>query len=314
VSILDLVKYHNDINTLKLGSFGEKELDVFFSILFKMRDKGTEPIELKYSEVHKLANTSMHNKRLYKYITGLDEKLLGLTQKFKLPGGGTRTFNLFEYVDTDPEWDYFNVKITETFSYMLNDLIGNYTRFDLKTLVNLKSGYSKQLFKILKQYEGKDTGPKWCQKNLEEFKELLGVPKNYPTKNFNLRVLKPIENELGKLFHNFQIQKLTKEGEPVGRGKKTHSIKFTWEKKAILQSPKEVPPIKYRGGKPQAFIEDVTEPISQEIMEHKEYVLDLAEKQLTKDNFKLFKTTISMVRTKEQINNLVIANNINMIL
>ena len=43
---MDLVKYHNDINTLKLGTFKEKELDVFFSILFKLRDKGTEPMEL----------------------------------------------------------------------------------------------------------------------------------------------------------------------------------------------------------------------------------------------------------------------------
>jgi plasmid replication initiation protein len=310
VGILDLVKYHNDINTLKLGSFGEKELDVFFSIIFKLRDKGTEPITLKYGELHKLADTSGHNNRMYNYITGLDEKLLGLNQKMILPDGATRNFNLFEYIDTKDDWDYIRVRVTETFSYMLNDLIGNYTRFDLKTLVNLKSGYSKQLFKILKQYEGQ--GPcSWYWVELEEFKELLGVSKNYSTTNFNKKVLAPLEKELGEIFDNFKINKLTKEGEPVGRGKKTHSIKFTWEKKVPLKTLKEVNPIKYKGTTPEAITEPIKAPDKQEVKEHKEEVLQLAAGQLPKDKFNIFKTTVKMLRTKEQINNLVVEFSIN---
>jgi plasmid replication initiation protein len=301
---LELIKYHNDINTLKLGSFGEKELDVFFSIIFKMRDKGTEEITLYYKELHKLAATSRHNPRMYKYIIGLDGKLLGLNQKMILPDGATRNFNLFEYIDTKEDWDFIRVKVTETFSYMLNDLIGNYTKFDLKALVGLKSGYSKQLFKLLKQYEGK--GPySWYWVELEEFKELLGVIPDYSTTNFNKWVLKPIEKELSKLFHNFQVHKLTKEGEPVGRGKKTHSLKFTWEKKNLIPEAKEITPIKYRGKSPEETIEEIREPDTQEIKQHKEDVLRLAEGQLPKPQFNIFKTTVGMLRTKDQINNLV---------
>ena len=301
---MDLVKYHNDINTLKLGTFKEKELDVFFSILFKLRDKGTEPMELKYNELHKLANTSGHNSRMYSYITGLNKKLLGLTQEVTLPDGAIREFNLFEYIDRKEDWDFIRLKVTETFSYMLNDLIGHYTKFDLKALVSLKSGYSKQLFKLLKQYEGK--GPcSWYWVELEELKELLGVPKAYTTTDLNIRVLKPIEKDLRTIFKNFKIHKLTTEREPVGRGKKTHSIKFTWEKKASIQAPKEVPPIKYRGTKPGEATEQIRGPESQDIKQHKEDILKLAEGQLPKPQFSIFKTTVGMLRTKDQINNLV---------
>lgn len=240
---MNLVKYHNDINTLKLGSFGEKELDVFFSILFKLRDRGTEEVTLEYSELQKLANTSRHNARMYSYITGLNKKLLGLTQEVVLPDGAIREFNLFEYIDRKKEWNFIRVKVTETFSYLLNDLIGNYTKFDLKALVSLKSGYSKQLFKLLKQFEGGPGSCYWYWVELEEFKELLGVPENYSTTNFNKKVLKPIEKDLGVIFKNFEITKLTKEGQKVGRGKRIHSLKFTWEKEKKLP---QIEPIKYR--------------------------------------------------------------------
>jgi plasmid replication initiation protein len=222
-------------------------------------------------------------------------------------------FNLFEKLVFSPKKRTLTVKITETFSYMLNDLIGNYTRFDLKTLVNLKSGYSKQLFKLLKQYEGK--GPcSWYWVELEELKELLGVPEGYKTRHFNDRVLKPILEDLTPIFNNFHIQKLTKDGEPVGRGRKTHSIKFTWEKKAPTQQLKEVAPVKYRGKAPEEVTEEIREPVSQDIKQHKEDLLKLAEFQLPKDKFNIFKTTVKMLRTKEQINNLVMEFSINMTL
>lgn len=60
--------------------------------------------------------------------------------------------------------------------------------------------------------------------------------------------------------------------------------------------------------------EEVREPESQEMKHRKEEILKLAEVQLPKPQFNIFKTTVGMVRTKEQINNLVMEFNINMTL
>jgi plasmid replication initiation protein len=299
VELLDLVKYHNDINTLKLGSFREKELDVFFSILFKMKDKNTEEIIIDYRELWKLSNSARINSRMYKYVEGLNRKLITLSQEVTLPDGTIENISLFEKLSRNPKWNYIKVKVSPTFSYMLNDLIGNYTRFDLKALVGLKSGYSKQLFKLLKQYEG--TGScSWYWVELEEFKELLGVPENYSTTNFNKKVLKPIMEDLGAIFKNLEIIKLTKENHPVGRGKKTYSLKFTWERSPSISEKKSqskaIEPIKYKCGTPEAFTREIREPeINQEIQQLKDLI-----KNKVKNNHVL-RAAIIPLKTKEEL-------------
>jgi len=268
---MELVKYHNDINKIKTGSFTEKEIDIFFSILFKMKGRETKEIILEFAELKGLVESTQNNTRLMSQVRSMNRKIINLNQEIELPNGDIMVFNLFEKLVFSPKKRTLTAKITETFSYMLNDLIGNYTKFDLKALVSLKSGYSKQLFKLLKQYEGTDQGPKWYWVELKEFKDLLGVPGTYSTTNFNKKVLAPLETELGKIFYNFKIQKLTKDGKPVGRGKKTHSIKFTWEKRAI----KEVPPIKYRGGNPGQSTEKIKAPELSEIDQLRAEVMKL---------------------------------------
>lgn len=214
-----------------MGSFSEKEIDIFFSILFKLKDEGNKEIILEFKELKRLVDSTQNNTRLMNQIKSMNRKIITLNQEVTLPNGDIMIFNLFENLIYSPAKRELKVKVTETFSYMINDLISHFTTFDLKTLVHLKSGYSKKLFKLLKQYEGgKDNKYPWYQIELKEFKELTGVPKDYPTRNLNTWVLKPIEKELSGIFKDFKIEKLTVDGKLVGRGKKTHSLKFSWKK------------------------------------------------------------------------------------
>ena len=64
--------------------------------------------------------------------------------------------------------------------------------------VSLKSSYSKNMFKLLKQWES----VRQKEFVLEELKEYLGVPATYDTNNFNKKVLKPIMTELPEFFNN----------------------------------------------------------------------------------------------------------------
>ena len=38
----DLVKYHNDINKLKMGNLDEKELELFFALCVELKDIGED--------------------------------------------------------------------------------------------------------------------------------------------------------------------------------------------------------------------------------------------------------------------------------
>ena len=136
-------------------------------------------------------------------------------------------FNLFNSYEVLGSEKKIIIQVSKKFEYLLNKLIGNYTKFDLIEFVSLKSIYSKNLFKLLKQWESK----REKLYNLEEFKKILNVP-NYTTTDFNRRVLKPIMEELPQYFSNLKLEK-------IKTGKKVTSLKFTWNRK-----PKEAIDIK----------------------------------------------------------------------
>ena len=61
--------------------------------------------------------------------------------------------------------------MSEKFDYLLNKILGNYTKFDLIDFVRLKSGYSKNIFKLLKQWDS----VRGYKVSVVDFKEVLGV-------------------------------------------------------------------------------------------------------------------------------------------
>ncbi|WP_144487898.1 replication initiation protein, partial [Bacillus subtilis] len=71
--------------------------------------------------------------------------------------------------------------------YILNSITNNFTKFELKEMTNLKSTYSKNMFRILKQY--KHTG--YMKIKIDDFRERLDVPKSYRMTDINKNVLKP---------------------------------------------------------------------------------------------------------------------------
>lgn len=62
-------------------------------------------------------------------------------------------FVLFTNFTTDYNENILTIKVNDKFSYILNNLINKYTKFDLLDFISLKSIYSKNMFKLLKQWE-----------------------------------------------------------------------------------------------------------------------------------------------------------------
>ena len=214
-----LVKYHNDINKLKLGKFTDRETDIFFSILFK--SKGTTgDIIINFSELKDLIEGHRSEQRLVNNIRKLNLKLKTLVDEVQDKNGNYTAFNLFGDITTKPKEKVIEIKIDDRFRNLINNLIGNFTEFDLKDLINLNSVYSKVMFRLLKQWESK----KIREFKIQEFRELLAVPEKYRISEIDKKILNPIMGELPQHFPNLKLEKLK-------TGRSVTSLKFTWSRK-----------------------------------------------------------------------------------
>ncbi|MBC2855391.1 replication initiation protein [Cetobacterium sp. 2A] len=213
------VKYSNVMNNVSFAGFKEKELDLFFSICFKLKEYGTDELTLEFDELRELSNYQHRGlERFYKDLDQVYRKLIELNFKYEDDEKIIR-FVLFNRYEINKKNKVVSVKVNEDFKNILNDLTKMYTKFDLLDFVNLKSVYSKNTFKLLKQWEG----TKSIDFQIENLREILGVPISYNMDNFNKRVLKPLEEELPHCFKNLKIEK-------IRTGRKITNINFSWER------------------------------------------------------------------------------------
>lgn len=211
------VRYSNVMNNVSFSGFKEKELDLFFSICFKLKEYGANELILDFEELKELSNYQHRGlQRFYKDLDQVYKKLLELNFRYEDEEKITR-FVLFNRYDVEKKKKVVSIKINEDFKYILNGLTEMYTKFDLLDFVNLKSVYSKNTFKLLKQWET----TKKAEFEVDKFRELLGVPETYNTDNFNKRVLKPVLEELQHCFKNLKVEK-------IRTGRTITKLKFSW--------------------------------------------------------------------------------------
>ena len=61
-------------------------------------------------------------------------------------------FVLFTKYKIDKINSIIKIGVNEEFKYILNDIAGNFTKFELAEFVSLRSGYSKTAYRLLKQF------------------------------------------------------------------------------------------------------------------------------------------------------------------
>ena len=208
-----IVKYNNQFNQVALRNFSSQELDLLISISSKVREEGTEIIEFSFFELKKYINLkSKHsNVEFMKNIINVNRKLLALNFTF-INGNVIEQFTLFNKFKVDGDTQILYVSVNEEFFFLLNQLTSNFTRFELKEFVTLKSSYAKEFYRRMKQF--RSTGFWKC--NIEEFRNLLDIPEKYRIVDIDKYVLKPVVKELGEKY-NLQIEK--KYGFNGGRGR-----------------------------------------------------------------------------------------------
>lgn len=233
----DIVKYNNDLNKLNMASLKEKELELFYAICLELKEKGTNTVVVDITEFRKAFNIpAVNKKRFSEYLENTQDKFLSL--KYALRTEKRLKKGVFFYdFDADLEENKMTIKINPEYAYILNGIVDYYTQFSFKEFQSLKCKYSKLLLPKLCQWQG----TKKLEIEKEEMFEILGVPESYKKdiSNFNKKVIKPIKEELPKIFNNLKIKTIKKST----RNSKNEikSYLFTWtEKTKEIKDAEEV--------------------------------------------------------------------------
>lgn len=217
----ELVKYHNDLNSLSLRSWSAEEMDLFFTVISNIKNKGTDKLKLNAEELKVLTGTETRNSYWFNMLDEFTNKAISLYFSERTEST-SRVMTLFNYFEFNADDRTLDVQVAPMFEYIVNKLTANFTVYELAEFTNLKSTYSKTMYRILKQW--KSLGEK--EFKIEQFRELLDIPKSYNISAITRRVIKPIEKELPQYFTGLKVKAIKKntQGTPV------IAYKFTWEK------------------------------------------------------------------------------------
>lgn len=220
----EIVKYHHELNTIPLRKFTPVEMNLFFSIVSRLREKGDKTVRFTFEQLKDLSNyKATANTRFVDDLKSTYEKLLqlrfGRTSKTGLSVEMFVLFTEFK-INGDDKEPYVDIRIYEKALPLLNNL-DEWVRYSLQQFSELQSSYSKTMFRLLKQW--RTIGKVYYEK--EDLHELLDIPKSYKQPDIDKRVLKPIRQELTAIFKGLSIKK--KYGK--GRGKPVVGYTFTFK-------------------------------------------------------------------------------------
>ena len=208
----EIVKYDNYMNSLKFTGFTTTDFNFLMLLCSKAHDEDIKKIIIPFDELRqKAAYTRTSIQQFRTDLERMNEKLMRVTCKLKTE---TKTimFVLFPTFEIDVEQQTLTVAVNEHFRFILNELVKNFTRFDLNEFVKLDSKYSKTLYRLLKQF--KITGR--FEIRLDDFRKRMDCPA-YSTKYMMDKIIKPSLEELQPYFTDLQctVQYAHKRGRPV---------------------------------------------------------------------------------------------------
>lgn len=228
----ELTVYKNEINTVAFKRFSSVEMDLFFSICSKMRNQGLNKIRYSFEDLKSLSKYKPTSTD--RFINDLDKtytKMLQLNYRINnKTGKGFERFVLFNKFKVDDIDQFVEISVNPDLEFMLNEITGNFTKFELEEFTELRSSYSKTVFRLLKQF--RQTG--FWKVHIDEFRELLDIPKSYRMSDIDKKVLIHVNEELPPLFIGLQIKKIK-----AKKGRRIDFLEFTFQKEDDFNAKSE---------------------------------------------------------------------------
>ncbi|MVK59445.1 RepB family plasmid replication initiator protein [Staphylococcus aureus] len=228
----ETVVYKNEMNLVPLRRFTATEINLFFAMCNKLKEQDTNILRLSFDELNKLSNYSPETRNINRFANDLDnvyKKMLNLTIRYE-DDDVIERFVLFNHYRIHKREQYLEISTSSNLKHILNSITNNFTKFELKEMTRLKSTYSKNMFRLLKQY--KHTG--YLKIHIDDFKNRLDIPKSYRMTDINKNVFKPIIIELGSIFNNLTINKIK-----AKKGRKIEWIEFTFDAEKRIHNKRQ---------------------------------------------------------------------------
>ena len=216
----EVVKYHNDLNTVVMRTWTSEEMNFFFAILTKAKEQGVKKLVFNTDELKELASSSRKYRWEETVVSAV--KKIGQLTYFEQSEKKFRVMTLFELLEVDLEKRIVEVKVSSNFDYILNKLETQFTRYELEEFTSIRSTYAKTMYRLLKQW--RTVGKK--EFAIDDLKRILDMPSSYKSSEIDRAVIKPIKEQLSPYFVDLKVKKIksNKRGTPV------LGYEFTWKK------------------------------------------------------------------------------------
>ncbi|HGF8047168.1 TPA: replication initiation protein, partial [Enterococcus faecium] len=145
-----IVRYANGLNAVPLRSFSSVDMDLFWAICSKMKRKGVHEELLSFEEIKFMISydPSKGLDRFYTELIKMSNKLSTMYFIYQTENIYDR-LNLFQRFKIDKDNQTVLVKVSDEFEWILNNIGKNFTRFELETMTQLSSTYTKELYRQL---------------------------------------------------------------------------------------------------------------------------------------------------------------------
>lgn len=209
----EIVKYDNYMNNLNFKGFTTTDLNFLMVLCNKLRDKETSEIIVSFDELRE--KTGYTQTSIDKFVSDLkrmNKKLMEITCSLNTDSKITM-FVLFPTFEISLESQLLTVSVNHKFKFILNELAKNFTRFELNEFIELGSKYTKNLYRLLKQY--RNTG--YYEVNIEKFREVMDISKSYTNRDVMSKVISMALKELDGHFSNLHCKPkyAHKRGKPI---------------------------------------------------------------------------------------------------
>jgi len=216
------VRYKNELNLVPMRNFDSVEMNLFFSICAKMKDKGLSKVQFTFEDLRELsAYKPTSIKRFSDDLEAVYNKMLQLTYRTE-EAGIREKFVLFTGYRIDENNQTVDISVNPELAYIVNELSSEFTKFELQEFTGIRSSYAKTMYRLLKQY--RSTG--FYIVKIEDFREILSIPNSYQMSDIDKQVLKPIKNELSEFFDPLKIKKIK-----ARKGNRIAMIEFRFKEK-----------------------------------------------------------------------------------
>ncbi|OCR95340.1 hypothetical protein CFT12S02847_09100, partial [Campylobacter fetus subsp. testudinum] len=106
----ELVKYDNDLNLVAFKDFSKVENDVFFALMWKLKEQGNKEIRLDFSELRELIDLrNMTNIEINKSITDIGRKISKSTIELETETE-RQFFTIFQVLAVPKDTDDFYIR------------------------------------------------------------------------------------------------------------------------------------------------------------------------------------------------------------